>query len=193
MCRAHHALTLFYCAGRGMARSRLVPTAERTGLTDAADAAVAAEAPVESVTFPVTSNSGADPGYNGSAADAARAGSPALANSGTLLGKTAGTTLLGVMRAVSAEGLTIILAICSKPMTMRMAAVAPIKTCSLAMPPAGTRTAVCAAADASWAVTTSPLAAWAARRAAAIRSDLPPGSGMTDSLAAPIPASDVAT
>ena len=193
MCRAHHALTLFYCAGRGMARSRLVPTAERTGLTDAADAAVAAGAPVESGTFPVTSDSGAAPGYNGSAADAARAGSPALASSGTSLGTASGATLLGVMRAVSAEGLTIILAICSKPRTMRMAAVAPIKTRSFAMPPAGTRTAVCAAADASWAVTTSPLAAWAARRAAAIRSDLPPGSGMTDSLAAPIPDSDAGT
>src|SRR5256885_15027316 len=72
----HHALTLFYCAGRGMARSRLVPTAERTGLTDAADAAVAAGVPVERGTFPVTSNSGTDPGCNGSAADAARAGSP---------------------------------------------------------------------------------------------------------------------
>jgi hypothetical protein len=67
-----------------MARSRLVPTAERTGLTDAADAAVAAGAPVESGTFPVTSDSGAAPGYNGSAADAARRDLPAL-RSGTSL------------------------------------------------------------------------------------------------------------
>ena len=193
MCRAHHALTLFYCAGRGMARSRLVPTAERTGLTDAADASVAAGVPVERGTFPVTSNSGSDPGCNGSAADAARAGSPALASSGMSLGMTAGTTLLGVIRAVSAEGLTMILATCSKPRTMRMAAVAPIKTCSLAMPPAGTRTAVCVTADASWVVATSLLADCAARRAAAIRSDLPPGSGITDNLAPPILDSDART
>ena len=193
MCRAHHALTLFYCAGRGMARSRLVPTAERTGLTDAADAAVAAGVPVERGTFPVTSNSGTDPGCSGSAADAARAGSPALASSGTSLGTTAGATLLGVIRAVSAEGLTMILATCSKPRTMRMAAVAPTKTCSLAMPPAGTRTAVCVTADASWAVATSPLADCAARRAAAISSDLPPGSGITDNLAPPILDSDART
>lgn len=94
----------------------------------------------------------------------------------------------GVIRAVSAEGLTMILATCSKPRTMRMAAVAPTKTCSLAMPPAGRRTAVCVTADASWAVATC-----AARRAAAIRSDLPPGSGITDNLAPPILDSDART
>ena len=53
------------------------------------------------------------------------------------------------------------------------------------VPPAGTRTGGCVT-DASWVVATSALAACAARRAAAIRSDLPPGSGMTDSFAAPI-------
>jgi hypothetical protein len=43
-------------------------------------------------------------------------------------------------------------------------------------------------ADASWAVATC-----AARRAAAIRSDLPPGSGITDNLAPPILDSDART
>ena len=191
--RAHYALTLSYCAGRGMARSRLVPTAEGTGLTDAADAAVAATVPFENGTFPVASKSSADRRCKGSAADAARAGSPPLASSGTVLGTISGPTLLGVTRTVSAEGLTMILAICSNPSAMRTAAVAPIKTCSLAMPPAATRTAACVAAVVSWAVATSPFPACAARRAAAIRSDLPPGSGITDNLAPPILESDAST
>ena len=190
--RAHHALTLSYCAGRGMARSRLVPTAEGTSLTDAADAAVAATVPLENGTFPVTSKSGTDPRCKRSAVDVERAGSPPLASSGTVLGTRSGPTLLGVTRAVSAEGLNMILAICSNPSTIRMAAVAPIKTRSLAMPPAATRTAACVAADAS-AVATSPFPACAARRAAAIRSDLPPGSGITDNLAPPILESDAST
>ena len=79
-----------------MARSRLVPTAEGTGLTDAADAAVAATVPFENGTFPVTSKSSADRRCKGSAADAARAGSPPLASSGTVLGTISGPTLLGV-------------------------------------------------------------------------------------------------
>jgi hypothetical protein len=191
--RAHHALTLSYCAGRGMARSRLVPTAEGTSLTDAADAAVAATLPLENGTFPVTSKSGADLRCKRSAVDAARAGSPPLASSETVLGTRPRPTLLGVTRAVSAEGLIIIPAICSNPSTMTMAAVTPIKTCSLAMPPAATRTAACVAAEASWAVATSPFSPCAARRAAAIRSDLPPGSGITDNLAPPILESDAST
>jgi hypothetical protein len=173
-----------------MARSRVVPTAVGTILTDAADAAVAATVPFENGTFPVTSKSGTDPRCKGSAVDAARAGSPPLASSGRVLGTRSGPTLLGVTRAVSAEGLTIILAICRNPSTTRTAAVAPIKTCSLAMPSAATRTAACVAADASWAVATFPFPACAARRAAAIRSDLPPGSGITDNLALPILESD---
>lgn len=172
-----------------MARSSFVPTTEGRGLTDAA--AAAAAVPVDSGTFPVTSKSGADPGCNGLAADAARAGLPPLARSRTSLGTRSGVMSLGVMRAVSVEGLTTILAICSKPRTMRIAAVAPIKTCSLAMP-AGRRTAVCVT-NASCVVAASSLAACAARRAAAIRSDLPPGSGMTDSVAAPIRESDART
>lgn len=162
-------------------------------LTEAPDAAVAATLPLENGTFPVTSRSGADPRCKRSPVDAARAGSPPLASSGTMLGTRSGPTSLGVTRAVSAEGLTMILAIWSNPSTMTMAAVAPIKTCSLAMPSAATRTAAACVADASWGVAASPFPACAARRAAAIRSDLPPGSGITDNLVPPILESDAST
>ena len=73
-----------------MARSRFVPTTEGTGLTATADAE--AVVPVDSGTFPVTSASGADPGCNGGAADAAKAGSPPRASSRTSLGTTSGAT-----------------------------------------------------------------------------------------------------
>jgi hypothetical protein len=157
-------------------------------LTDAADAAVAAAVPLDRGTFPVTSKSGADPKWP--ATDPARAGSPPLATAGTSLGTISGPTLFGVMSAVSAEGLTMLLTICSNPSTMRMAAVAPSKTCSLARRPADARTAACVMAQASWSVAASPLATCAARRAAAIKSDLPPRFGITDNLAPAIPESD---
>src|SRR5262245_60640718 len=64
-----------------------------------------------------------------------------------------------------------------------MAAVAPINRYKLPMPRAGVPAAILAMSDAS--SVTPPLAACAARRAAAINSDLPPRSGMTASLSPP--------
>jgi hypothetical protein len=75
------------------------------------------------------------------------------------------------------------------PSMIRTAAVAPMNACSRPMPLAGVRT-TSSGAQAPWPLAASPLVACAARRAAAIRSDLPPRSGMTDSLAPPAAPSD---
>ncbi len=124
-----------------------------------------------------------------SAADAGEASPAALAAASTAGGGASRLTAvsLGMVSFTPSEGATRIRAIWSSPTTTRMAAVPPINARNLP-----TSLADPSAADASFAGATSRPAC-AARRAAAMKSDLPPQSGLTDGLTAPSSDSEAGT
>src|SRR5262249_38898342 len=197
--RARHASIHFYCARRQAASSRsgLMPDGAGAEFDRAAGPPLVS--PDDGPTFPVASGSSADPGMEASisgaatvprsmpektvpgrptsgASGAARAGSPAVAAPGTGFGMGSGGTAgsPGAVVVLSSKTMTTVLTVWRSPSTINVAAMGPSHARELPMALAGALGVILLPAGSSSLPGTVPLGPCAARRAAAMRSDLPP-------------------